>query len=127
MNHAAKRLADDKANYFSMPAAVALTKAFDEFVREQRISHEKMADVLSRSVTWVDYERRHKELSDKITEVLPRAQFEQSQKDLMLWRDGVAATLSEAKGRATVIAATYGVGSAIVVGLIVGIILHFIK
>lgn len=53
---------------------------------------------------------------------LTREVFDQSQRAVTAWREQVSATLAEAKGRASTLAAIYAVASSLVVGLIVLIV-----
>ena len=127
LNHAAQKAAEDKLAFFTIAAFQQYQIRMDEFQKDYRIEHQAIVSGVSNAMPRESYEIRHAELIAEMTKALPRQMFDQSQKDLITWREAVAETLAEAKGRATIMAALFGVGSSIAVGLFVGLVLHFWK
>ena len=127
LNHAAKRLADDKMNYFSIPAAEQFQRAVEVFMQAQRDVNSKLSTGIVDCIRKNEYADKHSDLAARIAEALPRIMFEQAQKENHAWRDSISATLNEARGRQAVVALLFGTGSSVVVGLVVGFILHWAK
>lgn len=57
-------------------------------------------------------------ITKSITECIPRAEFNQSQKSFEDWKSSISEIISEARGKGKIIAGLYGTGAALVVGLI---------
>jgi uncharacterized coiled-coil DUF342 family protein len=120
LNHAAKRLEDarvaDKADFARLSSFDAFQKVIDQFVRDQRDLHEKIQVQLAQTLALSEYERRHNELIGKISNCVPKEQFD-------AWKE----TVTEARGRSSVMSMLFAAGSSVFVGLIVGLILHYTK
>jgi len=127
LNHAARKAAEDKLAFLTIAAFEQFQKSYEQFLRDYREAHQILVTGLFSALPKIDYESRHSDLVSKIGEALPRTAFEQAQEELMTWRDGVAQTLSQAKGSAIVLAAIFGIASSIAGGLIVGILVHLWK
>jgi hypothetical protein len=121
LNHAAQNLSDaraiDRATYMTLAVFDQFQDAYDKFVSEYRLEHQRLVLQIPPLLSREEYEKRHKDIVDKINEAMPRVMFEQSQKDLALWRENVSGILAEARGRATMLATIISIGASLVVGL----------